>query len=159
MGRKQDRGRAAAGAWPRAGEGKRGEGGHLGYLLRQASAAHRLRLERALAPLGATVPQFLILTMVAAYPGASGAALARLALLTPQTIGTILENLRRAGLVRRRRHPAHGRIVAIEPTPAGARRLAACRRRADAAERRLARSLGPAAERAVRRWLVRVATP
>jgi DNA-binding MarR family transcriptional regulator len=143
---------------PAPGEGKRGMGGHLGYLLRQASAAHRLRLERALAPLGATVPQFLILTMVAAYPGASGAALARLALLTPQTVGTILDNLRRAGLVVRRRHPAHGRIVTIAPTARGLARLAACRRRADAAERRLADELGPAAERALRRWLVAVAT-
>ncbi len=43
---------------PRIGEGKRGEAGHLGYLLRQASAAHRLKMERALADLAVTPPQF-----------------------------------------------------------------------------------------------------
>lgn len=160
MARKRRQGGRAAGrasGIPAAGQGKRGTGGHLGYLLRQASAAHRLRLERALADLGATVPQFLILTMVASYPGVSGADLARLALLTPQTVGTILANLGRAGLVARRRHAAHGRIVTIAPTRAGLRRLAACRRRADAVERGLARGLSPGFERALRRWLVAAA--
>ncbi|MGL6602901.1 hypothetical protein ACSZN2_15115 [Aeromonas hydrophila] len=41
---------------PAPGEGKRGEAGHLGYLLRQAAAAQRLRMERALADLPITAP-------------------------------------------------------------------------------------------------------
>ena len=63
---------------PVVGAGKRGEQGHIGYLLRQAHAAHRLRMERALAGLEVTLPQFSVLTMLTAYPGASGADLARL---------------------------------------------------------------------------------
>lgn len=69
---------------PAPGEGKRGEAGHLGYLLRQAAAAQRLRMEQALADLPITAPQFALLTMLDAYPGSSNAELARLTLLTPR---------------------------------------------------------------------------
>src|SRR5690349_17914120 len=41
---------------PPPGEGKRGEQGYFGYLLRQAHAAARLTMERALARLGITTP-------------------------------------------------------------------------------------------------------
>ena len=67
-------------------EGKRGETGYLGYLLRQAAGAYRLKMERALADLDVTPPQCAVLTMLAAYPGHSNADLARVAVLTPQTI-------------------------------------------------------------------------
>jgi len=60
-----------------------------------AQAAARLTLERALADLGVTPPQFVVLTMLKAYPGLSGADLARVALLTPQTVGVIIRNLER----------------------------------------------------------------
>src|SRR5580704_12010022 len=73
---------ASASRLPKPGEGKRGEQGYLGYLLRQAAGAHRLRMERALADLDVTPPQFMVLTMLAAYPGHSNADLARVALLT-----------------------------------------------------------------------------
>jgi len=82
-------------AIPAIGEGKRGESGHLGYLLRQAAGGFRLCLERALADVDVTQPQFMVMTMIAAYPGASNADLARLALLTPQTLSTIIANLMR----------------------------------------------------------------
>jgi DNA-binding MarR family transcriptional regulator len=57
----------------------------LAYLLRQANAAVRLKLERSFAEFDITLPQFAILTMFAAYPPLSGADLARLTFLTPQT--------------------------------------------------------------------------
>ena len=44
----------------------RGEQGYLAYLLRQAQAATRLTLERSLAGLGVTPPQFVVLTMLRA---------------------------------------------------------------------------------------------
>src|SRR3954469_6831390 len=93
------------------GEGKRGEQGYLACLLRQAQAAARLTMERALADLGVTTPQFVVLTMLKAYPGLSGAGLARVALLTPQTVGVIIRNLERGGAIRKIPHPVHGRVL------------------------------------------------
>ena len=143
---------------PEAGEGKRGEEGYLGYLLRQAAGAHRLRMERALADIVVTLPQFLVLTMLAAYPGHSNADLARVALLTPQTVSVIVANLERMGALARRPHAVHGRIQHLDLTKLGAALLAECRARAHAVERDLTAGLSASEEQAIRRWLVRVAT-
>ncbi len=145
-------------AVPRPGEGKRGEAGHLGYLLRQAATAHRVRMERALADLGVTPPQFAVMTMLAAYPGASNADLARASLLTPQTVSVIVANLEKAGTVEREAHAVHGRIQTLALTTAGARLLARCRSRVDAVETAMAQGLDRASEAAVRSWLTHLAS-
>src|ERR1700730_1558026 len=119
-----------------AAQGKRGEKGHLAYLLRQAQAATRLTLERALANIGVTPPQFAVLTMLRAYPGLSGAGLARVALVTPQTVGVLLRNLEREGAIRKTPHPSHGRVLQWALTRRGETRLDKCRRRALVIERR-----------------------
>lgn len=143
---------------PAPGEGKRGEDGYLGYLLRQASAAVRLATERALEDLGVTQPQFLVMTMVNAYPGCSSADVARLAMLTPQTISLIVGNLEKAGRLKRTNSPVHGRVQHMALTEDGVALLAQCRERVRGIERRLAAGLDPDLERQVRRWLVEVAT-
>jgi DNA-binding MarR family transcriptional regulator len=137
--------------------GKRGEKGHLGYLLRQAQAATRLTLERALADLAVTPPQFAVLTMLRAYPGLSGADIARVAMLTPQTVGVIIRNLERDGAIRKTPHPVHGRVLQWTLTRRGAALLDKCRRHVNAVERRLTAGLGARAELAIRRWLSKIA--
>ncbi|PJG52710.1 MarR family transcriptional regulator [Bradyrhizobium forestalis] len=142
---------------PAPGEGKRGEQGYLGYLLRQAHAAVRLTMERTLADLGVTSPQFAVLTMLNAYPGLSGADVARLTFLTPQTVGVIIRNLERDGAIAMTPHPVHGRIQQWTLTPRGAALLKACRQRVLELEKRLARGLDIKAETAIRRWLAGIA--
>jgi len=142
---------------PPPGKGKRGEQGHLTYLLRQAQAATRLTLERRLADLGITPPQFAVLTMLRAYPGLSGADLARVALLTPQTVGVIIRNLERDGAIRKTPHPVHGRVLQWGLTRRGSTLLDECRRPVQALERRLAAGLGAKAQATVRRWLSKIA--
>jgi len=142
---------------PPPGLGKRGEQGYLAYLLRQAQAATRLSMERSLAGLGVTPPQFVVLTMLRAYPGLSGAELARVALLTPQTVGVIIRNLERDGAIAKAPHPVHGRVLQWTLTRRGARRLQSCRRHALALERRLAAGLNKKSQIAVRRWLSGIA--
>jgi len=142
---------------PPPGRGKRGEKGHLAYLLRQAQAAARLTLERALADLGVTPPQFAVLTMLKAYPGLSGADLARVALLTPQTVGVIIRNLERDGAIRKTPHPVHGRVLQWTLTRRGGTLLGTCRRRAMALERRLLAGLGVKTQLTIRRWLSKIA--
>ena len=142
---------------PAPGEGKRGEQGYLGYLLRQAHAAVRLKMERTLADLGVTSPQFAVLTMLNAYPGLSGADVARLTFLTPQTVGVIIRNLERDGAIVMTPHPVHGRIQQWTLTSRGTTLLKACRERVLELEKRLATGLDGKAEATIRRWLAGIA--
>jgi DNA-binding MarR family transcriptional regulator len=142
---------------PQIGEGKRGAGGHIAYLLRQAAAALRSALDAEFAAAGLTGPQFLVLNLLAAYPGISGAELARLTQLTPQTINLVVRKLERDALVDREPHASHGRVLCLAPTAKGRRTLQRCKRLADGVERRMSRGLGADAEALVRRWLVDVA--
>ena len=95
--------------------------------------------------------------MLKAYPGLSGADLARVALLTPQTVGVIIRNLERDGAIKRTPHPLHGRALQWTPTRRGLNLLGTCRRRAMALERRLTAGLNGKAELTIRRWLSKIA--
>jgi DNA-binding MarR family transcriptional regulator len=149
--------RAAAAALPTAGSGKRGPDGHIAYLLRQAQGAVRQALDAAFADAGLTSPQFLLLTLLDAYPGASGAELARLALLTPQTVNLVVRNLERDGLLEKTVHETHGRVLRLELTQAGQQSLRECRRQANAVEQQLLALMEPKQEPALRLWLAQVA--
>jgi DNA-binding MarR family transcriptional regulator len=142
---------------PNPGEGKRGAEGYLGYLVRQASVAVRGAMERSLADIGVTPPQFAVLTMIVAYPGLSGADLARLTFLTPQTINVIVRNLEKAGAIAKTAHAEHGRILQLGATPKGVALLKQCRARVGRVERTISGLAGPTEEKAVRRWLSAVA--
>lgn len=142
---------------PAPGENKRGEDGYLGYLLRQAAGAYRHRMDRALADLDVTPPQFSIMTMIHAYPGISNADIARLALLTPQTVSVIIGNLKRSNRIRRLPHDVHGRILQIELTDTGLTMLRQCRKRVHALEAELADGFSAGDQAVIRRWLVAIA--
>ena len=142
---------------PRPGEGKRGPEGHLGYLVRQANVAVRAAMEKALADIDATPAQFAVLTMIVAYPGVSGAELARLTFLTPQTINVIVRNLVRGGTIEKTAHAVHGRVLRLTATAKGQALLKRCRSRVQEVEGRIAGLAGKDEEKAVRRWLVAVA--
>ena len=142
---------------PGIGEGKRGEEGYLGYLLRQAANAYRNRADRTLSDLGLTSPQFAVLTMLAAYPDQSGADIARLAMLTPQTVSVIIANLEKRRAILRSPHPVHGRIQNANLTESGRSLLAVARERMHRLEHEIVGSVSAKEERIVRRWLVGVA--
>src|ERR671932_1014693 len=110
---------------PQIGEGYRGIEGHSGYLLRQAWHAFRGAMDAALRAHGLTGSQYAVLSVLARDPGLSGADLARACNTTPQAMNGVLATLRRAGLVERRPHPTHGRILQVTLTPEGERRLRA----------------------------------
>ncbi len=142
---------------PGPGDAKRGVDGHLAYLLRQGAAAVRLRMERELADLNVTPPQFSTMTMIAAYDGISGADLARLTLLTPQTVNVILRNLERDGALQKAPDPDHGRKLRLSLTPHGQQLLAACRERVERVEAALAETLTQRQDAFLRGWLSSIA--
>jgi DNA-binding MarR family transcriptional regulator len=98
-----------------------------------------------------------VLTMLKAYPGLSGADLARVALLTPQTVGVIIRNLERDRAIRKAPHPVHGRVLQWTLTRHGLNLLGQCRRHVLALERRLMAGLSAKAQGTVRRWLSKIA--
>jgi DNA-binding MarR family transcriptional regulator len=142
---------------PRPGEGKRGTDGHIGYLLRQAGAAFRGQMDRALAELGITAPQFVVLTMISSYPGVSNAEVGRMSHLTPQTVNIIVDNLKRSGAIASQPHVTHGRIKQLTLTVVGREILSRSKPRVQVLEKQLLAGLTGAEEGLVRRWLVQVA--
>ncbi len=126
-------------------------------MLRQANAAVRQALEDALAPTGLTQPQFAALTILGAYGDLSGAEIARVASLTPQTINVITHNLTRIGAIATEPDPEHGRIVRLSLTEHGKALLSDAKRIASRIERAFTQGLSPAEEATIRTWLVKLA--
>ena len=142
---------------PQIGEGKAGVDGHPTYLLRQAAGALRGAMDRAFEPFGMTYPQFLVLVLLDAFPGASGADLARLSQLTPQTLTVITRNLAAAGLICRGSAAGNQRLIPYELTKKGDAKLVNCRRTAAGLEAGLFEGFSAAEITTVKRWLVEVA--
>ena len=94
-------------------------GKRVGYVLKRAQHALRIRMDEALLPLALTTPQYSVLSAVELTPGISNAALARAAFVTAQTMQGIVANLERLGLLRRTEDPEHGRIRRGELTKRG----------------------------------------
>ena len=111
-----------------------------GHAIKRAEQALIAAKDAALRPFDLTVPQYAALLLLAGQPGLSGAELARRALVTPQTMSTVLANLERKGLVDRAVHPVHSRIVEVRLTDRGADLL----RRADQAALRVEAALDAA---------------
>jgi DNA-binding MarR family transcriptional regulator len=144
-------------AIPKIGEQRRGPSGHIAYLLRQAQASVRHGLDQALAPTGLTGPQFLVLNLLDAYPEATGAELARVAQLTPQTMNLIIRKLEAEQCLTRSESALHGRKLNLTMTRVGKTKLALCKRLADDVEARILALLQPKTEQIAREWLTAVA--
>jgi DNA-binding MarR family transcriptional regulator len=108
----------------------------LGYRLKQAQYLYRQHVDDALEPLELTAAQFGVLAALQREPDATNAMLARMCFVTPQTMIQILAGLQRRGLVGRRPHPQHGRLIQTRLTARGKRVLTAARKAVDAVDRR-----------------------
>jgi DNA-binding MarR family transcriptional regulator len=136
------------------GERYRGAEGHIGYLLRQASSVSRNAFDAALLPHRINGPQYAALSVLARDPGSSGADLARACNTTPQAMNGVLATLAREGLIERRPHPTHGRILQVTLTAEGERRLAAATPAVRQLEAEIEREFTAGEIATVKRWLV-----
>jgi DNA-binding MarR family transcriptional regulator len=142
---------------PRIGESYRGVEGRTGFLVRQAWHELRGAMDIALRAHGLSGVQFGVLSVLARNPGVSGAELARASNISPQAMNGILVTLERDGLVERRPHPTHGRILQVSLTDEGQRRLESARPAVDALEAALDDGLSDEQIGLVREWLVTAA--
>jgi MarR family transcriptional regulator, lower aerobic nicotinate degradation pathway regulator len=95
-----------------------------GFLLARAGGAAIRRLNRALARHGLRSRQYTALTAAAEPPGRSQRDLGELLGIDPSAVVAIVDDLERAGLVRREPHPLDRRTRLIVATDAGRSRLA-----------------------------------
>ncbi|NNC29004.1 MarR family transcriptional regulator [Longimicrobium terrae] len=129
----------------------------IGFALKLAQQALRTHMDAALQQIGLTTPQYAVLTFLEVEPGASNAALARRAFVTPQTMQAILVALERAGLVSRTPHPEHGRVQQTELTASGRDALKAASGIVADVEARLRDASAPLDPRDVAAMLFRLA--
>jgi DNA-binding MarR family transcriptional regulator len=81
----------------------------------------RERVEERLRPLGVTMAQLQVLTPLVDEPGMSGAQLARVRHVSPQTIHALLMATEERGWMRRSTHPENNRTLLATLTPQGRR--------------------------------------
>lgn len=130
----------------------------IGFALKQAQQALRTRMDAELRQIGLTTPQYAVLAFLKVEPGASNAALARQAFVTPQTMQAILVTLEKSGFIKRTPHPEHGRVQKTELTTAGAQALAAASAIVADIEKRLVDAAAPLGPEAVATMLMRLAS-
>jgi DNA-binding MarR family transcriptional regulator len=91
--------------------------------LRRTQHAVLSRLDAELGGTGLTTPQYAVLAALERAGELSASDLAREFGMTAQTVNVLVKALEACGLVRRIRHPDHGRILLASLTPAGRRSL------------------------------------
>jgi DNA-binding MarR family transcriptional regulator len=136
------------------GEGFRGPDGHVAFLLRQAHSALRGVIDRELAPLGLTGPQYSALNVIARLPGLSGTELARASMLTQQTTNEILLALARRRWIKRQPRAGDRRVLEVHATAEGRRTISQARRIVYGIERRMVSDLHARDQARFRNWLV-----
>ena len=95
----------------------------LGLALRRAQYVFRQALESELRPLQLSLPLASLLFGLSLEDGLSSAELARREAVTAQTMNQTVAGAVERGLVERRRHSTHGRILTLHLTRTGRRAL------------------------------------
>ena len=103
---------------------------------------------------GLSVNQYTTLSVLAHRSGLSNAQLARRSLVSPQSANEVLLGLEQRGLVRRRAHPEHGRILQTRLTAKGRRTLAACDTHVHEVENAMVKALDAKQQKALRQALL-----
>lgn len=114
----------------------------LGYALKRAQHALRLKMDGVLQPIGLTMAQYAVMCALEAEPGMSNARLARASFVTPQTMQGVLSNLERAGIVARTPDLSNARILRGTLSSKGVKVLSTAHRAVAAVEARLVASVG-----------------
>ncbi len=90
---------------------------YVGLALKRAQHELRLAINAELAAMNTNISQLNVLFFIWQHPGVSSADLARLAFLTPQTLGQQVIQLQKRGLVKR--EPGEGRKIRHSLTKEG----------------------------------------
>jgi DNA-binding MarR family transcriptional regulator len=121
--------------------------------LRRTQHAVRNRLDAELEVTGLTMPQYVVLATLDQAGELSASDLAREFGMSAQTVNVLVKGLEACGLLRRSRHPGHGRILLVSLIPAGRRALERGRALAVAVQDGLLADLTPSDRTTLMGWL------
>jgi DNA-binding MarR family transcriptional regulator len=143
-----------AGRAPRPADDPDDAGPTLLYLIGRVDRVVRRAIDELVAAHGLSVNQYTTLSVLSRRTGLSNAQLARRSLVSPQSANEVLLALEQHGLVRRRAHPNHGRILQTRLTAKGRRTLAACDAQTKALEARMVGGLSRRQQAVLRQCLL-----
>jgi len=124
------------------------------YLVGRMDRVVRRAMGNVLTAHGLSVNQYATLSVLDRRSGLSNAQLARRALVSPQSMNEVLLTLEQRGLVGRRAHPDHGRILQARLTAKGRTLLARCDEEVHQVEARMVSSLSEDEQAALRGALI-----
>ncbi len=110
-------------------------------LLKAVLQGFRIRMDAELLPLGITTAQLRVLWTVAENPRVSGAKIARLCSVTPQTGQALLAKLETLGWVQRHPSAESERVLVAELTASGRQVLLQARKMAERLDARMWKGL------------------
>jgi DNA-binding MarR family transcriptional regulator len=128
---------------------------NLGYLFRLAHQRFRALLNSELEDLGLSAQEYGILSVFETRPELSTSELARISQVTRQTMHTSILSLEASGLVQR--HASNQRVVLVQLTARGRKRLEAATCRVREVEHAALADLSREDERTIRAWLANLA--
>jgi DNA-binding MarR family transcriptional regulator len=95
----------------------------VGYLIKQSQHALRTCMDQQLRRLDLTTSQYALMTAIDETPGSSGAELARLCFITPQSVSELVRGLLEQKLIERTSSETHGRVIEVRLSTLGREQL------------------------------------
>jgi DNA-binding MarR family transcriptional regulator len=92
-------------------------------LMKRILVGFRAKLDEELRPRGVTTAQLQVLHAIRNTPGSSGAQLARVCHVTPQTVQALIERTEKDGWIERHKGEGNDRVLAASLTKAGEKLL------------------------------------
>jgi DNA-binding MarR family transcriptional regulator len=132
--------------------------GRLGNTIRRAEQAVSGSIAAVLRDLDLTVTQYGTLLVLSESSGLSGAQLARICLVTPQSMATVLARLAERGLIDREPSAVHQKVLVARLSRAGRSVLRKANALVRPAEERFAEALDPDQRECLLAGLERIAT-
>jgi MarR family transcriptional regulator, lower aerobic nicotinate degradation pathway regulator len=130
-----------------------------GQLFFRLWRASHTRTAEQLESVGLTPALFGLLNVLAARPGTNQQEIGSVMGIDPSTMVSLIDQLEKAGLAKRRPHPKDRRAREVAITPKGRRLLKRARRMADEVQDEVLRGLTPAERRQLLTLLRQALTP
>ena len=137
------------------GKNRQAETRRAAQMMKRIMVHFRSQMDEKLRPQGVTTAQLHVLKTVRDEPGVSGAQLARVCYVTPQSAQALLKGLEDGGWITRTKDSVNDRILIAQLTPSGVELLDTAEKLARVIEKRLWRGVPDSGVKALNTTLMR----